>query len=190
MRINHLTLAISVASLLSLPGCDGPRVQGEMFHSQDAAGNLIQYAAVGLIDGQRIFGVLVLADSAGFSIVGSTTGPNFREGKHSVTDDRKVTWSCDSWDGRTGEVIIDGEKFDLANGRVFLVAQIDDKSEVKQVAADISQLRTAGPADHHWFERAKAMVPEIETFIDAMPPRLSQPNRPPPLPMSAPLHSL
>ena len=56
---------------------------------------------------------------------------------------RRMDWQCDSADGRTGSVLIDGcVPYDLARGNVFLVRTAGGRRGVDQLRCDLAKDRT------------------------------------------------
>ena len=54
-------------------------------------------------------------------------------------DGRRVEFRCDTEDGKTGPVQINGIAYDLADGNVFLVRTEGEQCRVKQLRRDVSQ---------------------------------------------------
>jgi hypothetical protein len=68
-------------------------------------------------------------------------GGPLAEGKFRTMDDkRQVPWSCRSLDGKTGIVTIDGKKYDLANGRLFVVCARMGKMAIFQLSPDLGRV--------------------------------------------------
>lgn len=57
-----------------------------------------------------------------------------------LPDDRRVDWQCRTEDGRTGSVTINGNKFDLAKGGLFLVSTKSGTIRVRQINPKSSKL--------------------------------------------------
>jgi hypothetical protein len=53
----------------------------------------------------------------------------------------KIEWQCDSPDGLTGSMKINGANYDLAKGRVFLVTVKVGGTQVRQLERDLSKVR-------------------------------------------------
>ena len=58
-------------------------------------------------------------------------------------DEREMAWSCRTKDGTDGSVTVDGQRFDISKGAVFLVSTNDKKTKVEQLAVDMSKLQGA-----------------------------------------------
>jgi len=54
---------------------------------------------------------------------------------------RLVEFHCETKDGKTGQVKIDGVAYELADGNLFLVFTEGEQSRVKQLKRDISNLK-------------------------------------------------
>jgi hypothetical protein len=80
-------------------------------------------------------------------------------------DGRKVTWDCVTPDGRTGTVGIDGTKYDLANGALFLVSVRGPGPTVRQLAYDVSRLN---PEDDS-IPRLAAEHADVAAFVANAP---------------------
>jgi hypothetical protein len=105
-------------------------------------------------------------DGGASSIEGATTGtmiirPKGR-GKDGVKD-RALVWSCTTKDGKTGAVVIDGQKFDLARGAIFLVKAKDKETEAEQISVDMEKLK--GEDDDRKIEAVGAAQPRIGAFL-------------------------
>lgn len=68
------------------------------------------------------------------------SGPT-AQGHLRVVGGRKIVWSCATQDGTSGNVVIDGRPFDLAQGGVFLIWAKDKAIKVDQLALDMSKLQ-------------------------------------------------
>jgi hypothetical protein len=69
-------------------------------------------------------------------------------------DGRRVEFHCNTKDGKTGPVGVNGIGYDLADGNLFLVRTEGDQCRVKQLRRDVSQwtfepdnLRAIGPSE-------------------------------------------
>ena len=61
-------------------------------------------------------------------------------GQLNAADGRKIAWRCTS----RGALTIDSQSFDLAKGALFLVSPEGAKTQVEQVAVDVSELHGEG----------------------------------------------
>jgi hypothetical protein len=103
---------------------------------------------------------------------GRFIAPNTRPGGYHRFGDpapREVTWSSTTRDGKTGNVTIDGQEFDLGKGGLFLISLMNNRTKVEQLATDLSQLD--GSADNatglklwHGFAALGKREPRFETF--------------------------
>lgn len=62
------------------------------------------------------------------------------EGNFRSAGKRLVRWDCQSFDGKTGRVIIDGKQYDLVKGSLFLIVAKNDKTTVYQFQADLTKM--------------------------------------------------
>jgi hypothetical protein len=76
------------------------------------------------------------------------------QGSLLARDGRRVELHCDTKDGKTGPVGVNGIGYDLADGNLFLVRTDGDHCRVKQLRRDVSQwtfepdnLRAIGPSE-------------------------------------------
>ena len=164
MRRVHAGFAIVVlclgASFLSL-GCRFGGGHAWGVRSEGAEG----YFQIDLDCAGRVFFVLVANGCSGF---GGGGGGEFRGQLHAL-DGREIAWSCRTKDGTDGTVTVDGQRFDLSKGAVFLVRTNDKKTKVEQIAADMSRLQGAwGPGGTPMREKLQALgdtEPRIAEFF-------------------------
>ena len=145
------------ASLLS-SGCGGGHGWG--VGGEGGSG----YEIVRLTCDGRVFLVLAANGCAGGS---SSSGLTFR-GKLHALDGREIAWSCSTRDGAHGAVTVDGQRFDLSKGAVFLVSTQEQKTKVEQLAVDMSKLQGASGPGHPFREKLQALgdaEPRIAEFF-------------------------
>jgi acylphosphatase len=53
----------------------------------------------------------------------------------------RVEFRCETKDGKTGRVAINGTTYDLADGNLFVVSAAGDHSQVKQLRRNLSELK-------------------------------------------------
>ncbi|MBI1916308.1 MAG: hypothetical protein HYS12_16490 [Planctomycetes bacterium] len=63
------------------------------------------------------------------------------QGSLAARDGRRVEFHCETKDAKTGQVKINGEAYELADGNLFLVFTEGEQSRVKQLKRDISNLK-------------------------------------------------
>ena len=76
-----------------------------------------------------------------------------------------MNWLCETADGRSGSITINGERFDLAKGNVFLVST-EGFGKVSQVSRDFSALELK----HESFADLAKNDEEIRKFVEAAVP--------------------
>ncbi len=86
----------------------------------------------------RVFLVLVANGSSGGSSAGS--GGSVR-GQFHALDKREIAWSCRTPDRIGGVVTVDGQKFDLSKGAVFLISTADQQTKVQQLTIDTKRFQ-------------------------------------------------
>jgi hypothetical protein len=153
------TLCSSVALLAS--GCGDIHSWG--VHGEAVAVHLDFQSAER--DG-RVFLVLAASGCSGGSSGGR--GGSFR-GRIYALDKREIAWSCRTRDGVTGAVTIDGQKFDLGKGGVFLVSTADKQTKVHQLAVDMTKFQPPpGPQGAWVSEKLQTLggaEPQIADFF-------------------------
>jgi hypothetical protein len=118
----------------------------------------------------RVFFVLAANGCSGGGSGGGEGpfGGTFRGQLHAL-DGREIAWSCRTKDGTDGAVRVDGQRFDLSKGAVFLVRTNDKKTTVEQLAVDMSKLQGAsGPGGTPMREKLQALgdaEPRIAEFF-------------------------
>ena len=142
-----------LASTLFLLGCGGPsppRGSGAGFIAWERFGEINPKA--GIDKAHANYGVwkddglafLILTDFVGSSrdrSSGKGTGPEKYKGQHKAPDGQKVEWQCETADGKTGKMIINGSSYELSNGSLFLVSTRGGKVEVRQVQRDLLKVK-------------------------------------------------
>jgi hypothetical protein len=100
---------------------------------------------------------------------GSSSGAagSFR-GQLRAHDKREIAWSCSTTDGTNGTVTVDGQRFDLSKGALFLVSTSDPTIKVEQIAVDLSKLQDNSTLDYPFQEKLQALgeaQPRIAAFF-------------------------
>jgi hypothetical protein len=90
--------------------------------------------------------------TAGCEPVNAASGP-WAGGTIKALDKRELKWTCDTWDGVTGRVLINGQKFKLDQGGMFFVDMRDGNMIILQAAVDMQQL-FGGPIEQRLKELA------------------------------------
>src|SRR5262249_415994 len=93
-------------------------------------------------DGRLAF--LIVTDFAGSGRErsrGKGVGAEKYEGQQKAGDGRKVEWQCETADGKTGTMTINGSSYELANGSMFLVSTRGGKAEFRQVKRDLLKVQ-------------------------------------------------
>jgi hypothetical protein len=67
------------------------------------------------------------------------SGP-LANGRFRTIDKREIKWECRSFDGKTGQLTIDGRKFNLTKGRLFLIVPQKGEVAVHQIEVDLTRL--------------------------------------------------
>jgi len=106
--------------------------------------------APGIDEGSAYFAgqlFVIWSDSPHGTSAGSTGGPDgfTADGAITTRERRRVSFRATSSDGQSGKVVIDGIDYDLAAGKLFLVATGGGTVKVKQMAKDLSGLHLEKP---------------------------------------------
>ncbi|WP_420641588.1 neocarzinostatin apoprotein domain-containing protein [Candidatus Leptofilum sp.] len=76
------------------------------------------------------------------------------------------TWQIETADGRSAQIQIDNQQFDLANGTVFLVKTAGGETEIQQLQRDLSGVTSEGSS----ITTFGLADPEISQFVQAISP--------------------
>jgi hypothetical protein len=177
---------LAVAFLLALVvGCSnrdepkpvaGTKVEGAAPHTPktEAGGSLPYMAAERLLwseyatrDERLVFLMWVdLVGERGLGGGSSRAGGTSPSGVHYKGNSRNpkgldIEWQCDSPDGLTGSMKINGATYDLAKGRVFLVTVKVGGAQVRQLERDLSKVKAEDTGKYSGADE------EIAKFISA-----------------------
>lgn len=142
-------------------------------------GTMARYWYQQLIRGDRVYLALALAGdnqlrpealralNGGNPVVIRGTGNGESEDLLSTEDGRAIFWSSSTRTGRTGKVIIDGQKFDFARGAFFLVSTKNKRTRVDQLAVDPELLSLV--SDPEKFAKMVTADPRIAAFLKSLP---------------------
>ena len=108
--------------------------------------------------------VVVWSDFQGANSVGGSVSSAHAEyhGRVEHRDGRRIDWKCETSDGTTGTVIINGANYDLTKGRLFLVSTKEGPVRVVQLDRDLSS-----PASGHSDLERLAKTDEVVTAFVA-----------------------
>lgn len=108
------------------------------------------------------------SSSGGGSYAGSRGVNANYQGKRIARDGRNVEWQAETGDGKSGVVTINGTTFRLEEGQIFLVTTTGEEAGVRQVEADLSNLK---PMPETW-DRLSRENAEIREYLT----RVAGPN--------------
>jgi hypothetical protein len=149
----------AIAVLILFLGCIGPTGCGKSpTPSPGAGGGDVTWLnfreinpAAGLDWAEASYGIdkrglvfLILGDVVGTSSIASKGGdgrPSVYEGTCEALDGCRVTWACETADGKTGTMKINGKVYELGDGPLFLIATRGAEVRVRQLARDLSAVR-------------------------------------------------
>ena len=120
------------------------------------------YAA---FDSRVVLLICCMIDGEGLSGGGSSgsescSGTIWQE--YIQTSTGRIDWSCQTRDGKRGQVRINGVHFDLEKGRVFLVSVRNGHSKIVQLERDISGVSTEKGSIESYVEKD----PELSLFME------------------------
>jgi hypothetical protein len=160
-----LAVTLSAAACVASCGCDVSHSwEGIVALSASGEKNGVKYSYwyVDLTVDGRVYLVLAADNCTGGALSTGTSATSNLD----AFDGRKIAWSCTTQNGSKGAVTIDGQRFELANGAVFLISTKENKTKVDQLAIDLSKLgRTSVGKD---LLSLADTQPRIETFFKDM----------------------
>jgi hypothetical protein len=56
-------------------------------------------------------------------------------------DGRRIEFNCETTDGKTGQVTVDGRPYNLADGNLFLVSTAEDQTRTKQLKRALREVK-------------------------------------------------
>jgi hypothetical protein len=146
-KMRLFVLALSTAVGVAVWGCGGPKSwEGGGYSLANGENNGVKYSfwCCDLTADDRVYFVILGDNSSGGSLSAGPTASGWLD----IVDGRKIAWSCTTQDGTKGPVTIDGQRFDLRNGAIFLVSAKEQKTKVDQLAVEMSKLhRQSAGAD-------------------------------------------
>ncbi len=102
------------------------------------------YGTVNDIHGDEHWAFMILADFEGFCNPGTSAAPKGTrkyKGVLRAEDGRLVQWQCETTDGKTGQITINGSAYDLSKGLLFLVSTDSGHVDVQQIEHDLTQFK-------------------------------------------------
>jgi hypothetical protein len=75
-----------------------------------------------------------------------------------MQEGRPLDWMCKTEDGSQGEFTIKDHKFDITQGRVFLIRSVGGKAGVRQVDVDLSDVQSGTEVDLHKLAQKNADI--------------------------------
>ena len=104
----------------------------------------------------------------GRTSTGATANAAEYSGLHLAGDGRRIEWTCTTTDGQTGSIAINGERYQLGEGRLFLVGVEGGETTVVQLDQDTAQLTDENMLDalKDWLDNNGAVS---EFFADVEP---------------------
>jgi hypothetical protein len=128
--------------------------------------------------------VMIWHDVAGSDVAhsaGYTEDQVYAErGSARSTDGRGFEWALQTTDGKTGQMRIGNDSYDLSAGAVFIVTTGGDTMDVRQLDRDLS----AVPLDHVGILAFAEKDPDMTAFLNELPPA-SLPGETPTPPLTA-----
>ncbi|WP_425618506.1 hypothetical protein NA78x_002213 [Anatilimnocola sp. NA78] len=103
--------------------------------------------------------------------LGSPTGAH-AEGELVTAGMATVKYRCESTDGTTATIDIDGQKFKTADGALFLISTQGATTKVKQLKFDVRQV----PTNTQGVQQLAAENADISEFFEAQLPAAAEPT--------------
>ncbi len=160
------------AVIATVIGCNGGAQQGRGVHQVSwSHAALDQPTIAGIDEACVMFGtygdsaaIILWTDGAGGSFGAGWDKPReavHYSGRLKSQDARLIDVNAFTADGRTGEVTIDGQKFDLAKGTLFLIKTDGGETQVKQSSLKIPQPDRKSP------DQAKSYSDTLREFANS-----------------------
>jgi hypothetical protein len=153
-----LTVASLVLVALMATGCGSGRVSGistggttwTVAAEEPVAGihkGAIEVITLKLGSPNGVTVVVWCAGANGASSHGST-GPvsAFAEGHLQLPDETRVAFRCETDNGTSAKVTIDGREFETSKGSLFLISPQSEEMQIKQLAANVRDFPNEGVA--------------------------------------------
>jgi len=83
------------------------------------------------------------------------------DGAYGTTDGRLLQWTCQSPDGVTGTVTVNGVEYDLEAGNLFIVADIEGETSVTRLVRDLG----ASDSVHATLSSLERQEPDIQRLV-------------------------
>jgi hypothetical protein len=151
---------IVILVLLSLGACQSKTPPGS-----DVFSNTVNEAGCTFLVWQEGLRLMLWTDITGESGTNSATSsgdPMFRQtGYAQAADGRRVEWQLETADGRTATLTIGDQRFDPAQGALFLIATAQGNLQIQQLQYDFDPLRP----DPSSCENVATNSPEVQRFI-------------------------
>jgi hypothetical protein len=114
-------------------------------------------AALAGWNGENVFVVWSDTTSSGSNSHTTARGASYA-GHFDAREGRRVEYHCDTTDGKTGVLTLDGRDYDLGQGTLFLVSTAGPKTRVLQLKRDVRALRVTPDAIWRLAEGDKEIV--------------------------------
>jgi|RhiMethySRZTD1v2_1073278.scaffolds.fasta_scaffold2457327_1 hypothetical protein len=101
-----------------------------------------------------------LGASGGGSGASSSAAKTVLRGNYQTFGGKKIDWNCETADGKSGSVVVNGKTYELAKGGLFLVRTLGESPEVTQLSRDMTKLKTG--AD---LEALAKSDPEVKKLV-------------------------
>jgi hypothetical protein len=172
--LNRVLVACSLCALIGCSihiGSTEPSVGGGMTGCcSDTLTGQVNYRVAYQSCDDGVFLVLVIDGAGGLSESGGGRG------SVGTLDGRRIEWTCETRDGTFGTVTLCGSKYDLSRGGLFLVTARHGQTHIRQVKADLSELK--GTVD---LDALRAVVRDdaaTVSFLDAVAAPKPTPREP------------
>jgi hypothetical protein len=109
--------------------------------------------------------LLVLCDFSGRRVGGSGGNSGRFDGYSDSTTGRRVEWSWETVDGKSGTVVINGQKYDRSSGGLFLVYTKGEKLRIVQLKREFEGNEKGTLGSLLNLDKLAATDPDIEQFV-------------------------
>jgi len=167
--VNTLACALCLC-FLGMPACRKASPTGPSLSGQPGASGvrclekrkgkvILTRADAHFVNWDGRLALVVLVDFSGGRISGSSGGnTGWFEGYNESFAGRRVEWRWETRDGKSGTVVINGQKYDRFDGGLFLVYTKGEKLRVVQLKRDFE-------GDEKDLSKLAVTDPDIERFV-------------------------
>lgn len=162
MCLRRLSVCVAVLTAGILPGCSRTGSSGNWGSGLTTINSLTAEYSIVRLEHDRLPYLILAVDLVGHGRVSGGTGVH--SGRIvAVSGMPELVWSCSTETGRSGNVVIADQSFDLTNGGLFLVTTSEQRVSVRQVATPLEHLQDKSAP--RGFSEMAHMQPQIAHFL-------------------------